>query len=40
MFNLECRLKNRSPPPGSYDIETDIDKLLKKREGVKIIYGR
>ena len=40
MFNLECRIKNLSPPPGSYQLETDIEKLLKKREGVRMMYGR
>lgn len=30
----------QSPPPGSYEIEGSLDKLLKKKEGVKVMYGR
>lgn len=31
---------SQSPPPNSYHFEGDIEKLLKKKEGVRILYGR
>ena len=29
-----------SPPPGSYEVEGDFERIIRKKEGGKITYGR
>jgi hypothetical protein len=42
---IRCELNrfakgSQSPPPGSYEVEGDLEKMIKKKEGVKLMYGR